>query len=146
MALRSTVLSSLQENALTKPHAPTKKTEAERAAHLERLNEMRAATSTRIELATAEYEVLRDEGGDVGAGEDEGGGESDVTTTERDRIRAAIGTDTVALESIDAALERALTDSWNKCVTCGNEIGAARLEAIPSTDRCVTCKAAATSW
>ena len=131
---------------MTKPHAPAKKIDAERSAHLERLNEMRAATSRRIELATAEYEVLRDEGGDVGAGEDEGGGESDVTTTERDRIRAAIGTDTVALESIDAALARAKTDDWNKCVTCGNDIAPARLEAIPSTDRCVTCKAAATSW
>lgn len=131
---------------MTKPHAPAKKIDAERAAHLESLNEMRAATRKRIDLATAEYEVLRDEGGDVGAGEDEGGGESDVTTTERDRIRAAISTDTAALESIDAALLRAVTDDWNKCSTCGKEIGAARLEAIPSTDRCVTCKAAATSW
>ena len=131
---------------MSKPKTPAATSDTERSVHIGRLTEARAEAEARIEVATEEYSVLRDEGGDVGAGEDEGGGESDVTATERDRLRAAISTDTAALEAIDAALARAETDTWDRCVICGNEIGAARLEAIPSTDRCVTCKANSSSW
>ena len=51
-----------------------------------------------------------------------------------------------ALIEIEAAIARAQTAVWATCTQCGEPIGEARLEAIPSTDRCVTCKANSTSW
>jgi DnaK suppressor protein len=115
-------------------------------AHRARLEELRRATTERRDTASAEYEAIHDDGGDVGASQDEGGGEADVTSAERDRLRAAISVETEALIEIDAALTRSETADWATCAVCGGEIGEARLEAIPSTDRCVTCKANSTSW
>jgi RNA polymerase-binding transcription factor DksA len=121
-------------------------TSAEQKAHRGRLEELLQAATERRDTASAEYEAIHDEGGDVGASQDEGGGEADVTSAERDRLRAAISVETEALLEIEAALARAETPDWATCAVCGGEIGEARLEAIPSTDRCVTCKANSTSW
>jgi len=118
----------------------------EQKAHRIRLDELLRATTERRDIAEAEYEAIHDESGDVGASQDEGGGEADVTAAERDRLRAAISVETEALMEIEAAIERAQTADWATCSQCGGEIGEARLEAIPSTDRCVTCKANSTSW
>jgi DnaK suppressor protein len=115
-------------------------------AHRARLDELLRATTERRDIAMAEYEAIHDEGGDVGAGEDEGGGEADVTAAERDRLRAAISLESEAIIEIEAAIGRAATAEWATCTQCGGPIGDARLEAIPSTDRCVTCKANSTSW
>lgn len=115
-------------------------------AHRARLDELLDATTERRDSAAAEYEAIHDDGGDVGAGDDEGGGEADVTSAERDRLRAAISVETEALAEINQAIARAQTDDWATCTQCGGPIGEARLEAIPSTDRCVTCKANSTSW
>ena len=115
-------------------------------AHRARLDELLRATTERRDIAAAEYESIHDEGGDVGSDQDEGGGEADVTSAERDRLRAAISVESEALVEIEAAIARAQTADWATCSQCGGEIGEARLEAIPSTDRCVTCKANSTSW
>jgi len=115
-------------------------------AHRVRLDELLRATTERRDIAAAEYEAIHDDGGDVGAGDDEGGGEADVTSAERDRLRAAISVETEALTEIHAAVARAETADWATCTQCGGPIGEARLEAIPSTDRCVTCKANSNSW
>lgn len=37
------------------------------------------------------------------------------------------------------ALDRIDSGEYYTCTVCGKEIGAARLEAIPYTDRCVNC-------
>lgn len=118
----------------------------DRAAHLDRLAELEQAARARLLAAETDYRVLAEAGRDVGAGDDEGGGEADVTTVERDRLRAAIGTDTELLETIAAAVARAAGDGWDICSSCGGPIPHARLELIPTTDRCVTCKAASTTW
>jgi len=115
-------------------------------AHRARLDELLRATTERRDIAVSEYEAIHDEGGDVGASQDEGGGEADVTAAERDRLRAAISVETEALIEITEAIARAKTAEWATCTQCGEPIGDARLEAIPSTDRCVTCKANSTSW
>ncbi len=119
---------------------------AELKAHRARLEELLQATTERRDTAEAEYEAIHDDGGDVGAGDDEGGGEADVTSAERDRLRAAISIETEALGEINEAIARAQTTAWATCTRCGGPIGEARLEALPSTDRCVTCKANSTSW
>jgi len=45
------------------------------------------------------------------------------------------------LQEIDDALERLEDDTYGQCEACGDEIGRARLEALPHTLLCVECKA-----
>jgi DnaK suppressor protein len=47
------------------------------------------------------------------------------------------------LAEIDDALARTIAGGYGLCVVCGEAIGAERLAARPSTDRCVRCAAAA---
>lgn len=43
------------------------------------------------------------------------------------------------LRSIEIALRRIDTDNFDKCVSCGEPIADARLEAIPHTTKCRDC-------
>jgi len=40
------------------------------------------------------------------------------------------------------AAERRATGDYGKCEQCGRDIGAERLEALPTATRCITCQAA----
>jgi RNA polymerase-binding transcription factor DksA len=122
---------------------PTKLTASD---HQQRLDDLRAETTARIARLTTDYDALAEAGTDVGSGDDEGGSESDGTFVERDRIRAQILEDEELLAQIDRATERAATADWHVCARCGGPIGEARLEALPTTTVCVTCKASGTSW
>jgi DnaK suppressor protein len=44
------------------------------------------------------------------------------------------------LAEIDQALARIEGGTYGKCETCGNEIDAERLEAIPYATQCIDCK------
>ncbi|HYI62159.1 MAG TPA: TraR/DksA C4-type zinc finger protein [Acidimicrobiales bacterium] len=114
--------------------------------HRRRLDDLRAATESRISRLTADYDALAEAGTDVGSGDDEGGSESDGTFVERDRIRAQIQEDQELLDQIEAATERSRTKAWRLCTRCSEPIGEARLEALPTTTVCVSCKASGTSW
>jgi RNA polymerase-binding transcription factor DksA len=46
----------------------------------------------------------------------------------------------VQVEGIDAALARIEEGTYGTCASCGDEIGAARLEFRPSSILCVSCK------
>lgn len=118
------------------------------AQHRSNLQQLRAETEAGIANLEASYEELDPEeaASDVGAGEDEGGSEGDLTRFERDRIRARIAEEKAFLEVIDAAEERSHERSWRLCTSCGNPIGDARLEALPATQLCVTCKANRGAW
>ena len=118
------------------------------AKHRTNLEKLRAETEEGIAALQASNDELDPEevASDVGAGEDEGGSEGDLTRFERDRIRARISEERNFLEVIDAALERAKTKKWKQCSRCGNPIGDPRLEALPATDLCVTCKADRGAW
>lgn len=118
------------------------------AKHRANLEKLREETLEGLTNLRTDYEELdpTESASDVGAGEDEGGSESDLTRFERDRIRARIAEEEAFLELIAAAQERAATRSWKNCTRCGNPIGDARLEALPATDLCVTCKADRASW
>ena len=50
------------------------------------------------------------------------------------------------LEVIDAAEARTHERNWKNCTKCGNPIGDDRLDALPATELCVTCKANRGSW
>lgn len=111
------------------------------AKHRKNLDALRAATETRIEILQRGYDELIEAGDDVGAGEDEGGSEADGSFVERDRLRAQMIEERSALEAIDAAVARTETQTWQQCRSCGEPIGAARLDALPTAELCVTCKA-----
>jgi RNA polymerase-binding protein DksA len=59
--------------------------------------------------------------------------ELDMTLEENERT---------GLEEIRSALARMDADTYGVCTTCGAEIPAARLEAVPSASLCMTCKQA----
>lgn len=120
-------------------------TVAHQRSNLERL---RAETVASIAVMQATYDELDPEeaASDVGAGEDEGGSEGDLTRFERDRLRARIAEENLFLEVIEAAKNRARGKDWKTCTKCGKPIGEPRLEALPATDLCVTCKADRANW
>ncbi|MFN8018297.1 MAG: TraR/DksA C4-type zinc finger protein [Acidimicrobiales bacterium] len=118
------------------------------ARHRTNLQKLREETEATIANLQASYDELDPEEAahDVGAGEDEGGSEGDLTRFERDRLRARIGEEQQFLLLIDQAIERAATRTWKNCARCGNPIGDDRLEALPATELCVTCKANRGTW
>ena len=118
------------------------------ARHRSNLQKLREETLSGIATLEASYNELDPEEApsDVGAGEDEGGSEGDLTRFERDRIRARIAEEKLFLEVIDAAEARTQDRNWKSCTKCGEPIGDARLEALPATDLCVTCKANRGNW
>lgn len=114
--------------------------------HRKQLDELREETETRLSQLESDYDALAEVGTDVGSGDDEGGSESDGTFVERDRIRAQIAEERQVIEEIEKALVRAQSDEWKVCTVCGGQIGLPRLEALPTTTMCVTCKATRTTW
>jgi RNA polymerase-binding protein DksA len=59
---------------------------------------------------------------------------------ENDEVVDAIGNETaLSIKVIQAALGRIENGTYGLCDTCGEEIGAARLKAIPEATRCVEC-------
>lgn len=111
------------------------------AKHRKNLEALRTATEQRIEILQRGYDELIEAGDDVGAGDDEGGSEADGSFVERDRLRAQVGEERLLLEAVDAALARAQSRTWQQCRSCGESIGIERLEALPTADSCVSCKA-----
>jgi len=116
--------------------------------HRANLDKLKAETEAAIEALQTAYDDLDPEeaASDVGAGEDEGGSEGDLTRFERDRIRVRITEEEAFLEVIEAAQERSKTRTWKQCTRCGEPIGEPRLEALPATDLCVVCKADRGTW
>lgn len=111
------------------------------AKHRKNLDALRTATEQRIEILQRGYDELSEAGDDVGAGDDEGGSEADSSFVERDRLRAQVAEERIVLEAIGAALERAQSRTWQQCRSCGGPIGVERLNALPTADSCVSCKA-----
>lgn len=46
------------------------------------------------------------------------------------------------LRAVESALGRIRDGSFGRCLSCGNEIGGARLEAVPWTPYCIDCQEA----
>ena len=59
---------------------------------------------------------------------------------ENDEVVDAIGNETAqSIRVIQSALERIENGSYGTCDSCGEDIGQARLEAVPEATRCVSC-------
>ena len=71
-----------------------------------------------------------------------GQGETEQATNDTERAVAEMleaGT-LEALEEITFALARIDEDSYGLCTTCGEPIGSERLQAMPHTRHCVSCR------
>lgn len=59
---------------------------------------------------------------------------------ENDEVVDAIGIETTqSIRVIQSALDRITAGSYGSCEKCGEDIGQARLEAVPEAARCVNC-------
>jgi DnaK suppressor protein len=59
---------------------------------------------------------------------------------ENDEVVDAIGNETAqSIRVIQAALERIADGSYGNCGSCGEDIGEARLQAVPEATLCVNC-------
>jgi RNA polymerase-binding protein DksA len=59
---------------------------------------------------------------------------------ENDEVVDAIGNETAqSIKIVQAALGRIADGSYGTCKECGENIGQARLEAMPEATRCVEC-------
>lgn len=89
------------------------------------------------ELGATETGDLRD---DVDFGE--GFADAAAATAERTEVLGLIDSLVKRLAEVDRALGRIADGTYGTCVSCGKEIGAARLEHRPESVLCVDCKAA----
>jgi RNA polymerase-binding protein DksA len=61
-------------------------------------------------------------------------------TDEREKAAQLTTTEGRLLAAIEAAIERIDAGAYGVCVTCGGDIGAKRLEAMPYATQCIECK------
>lgn len=59
---------------------------------------------------------------------------------DREYISGLLTMDTEELSDINEALKRILDGTYGKCIDCGEDIPEPRLEAMPSTLRCLNCQ------
>jgi phage/conjugal plasmid C-4 type zinc finger TraR family protein len=95
------------------------------------------------ERATAAALELNDEQAGQDIGDEDGFGEGDTLSVERDRLVVVASEAQARIAEIDAALSRVEAGTYGICESCGNPIPEARLEAVPEATLCVACKTGA---
>jgi DnaK suppressor protein len=83
--------------------------------------------------------VLRGEHPRARGGEVEAG-DAGSNLTEADRNEASVTSALAQRSEVMAALARVEDGSYGKCVDCGQPVPDGRLEARPTTTRCVACQ------
>ena len=68
-------------------------------------------------------------------------GDGTTEAVERLSTTATARSITHSIEDIDRALIKVDDGTYGKCDVCGDDIGVARLEALPAASRCVDCAA-----
>jgi RNA polymerase-binding transcription factor DksA len=101
-----------------------------------------ALREERASIVHQMHELGATETGDLTGDVNYGDGFSDAgaATAERTEVMGVVDALKTQLEGVDAALERVEQGTYGTCATCGNEIGADRLEFRPSSIYCVSCK------
>lgn len=75
--------------------------------------------------------------------DEDGFGEGDTLSVERDRLLVVASDAQAKVAEIDAALSRVDAGMYGICESCGKPIPEARLEALPEATLCVGCKTGA---
>lgn len=68
-------------------------------------------------------------------------GDGTTEAVERLSTTATARSITHSIEDIDRALVKIDDGTYGTCDVCGNDIGVARLDALPAASRCVECAA-----
>ena len=105
------------------------------------LVDLRMSCQAQVERLWATADELALARGMPDGGDDESFGEGDALDVERDGALALARAARRRIGEIEAALARLDTGSYGICEACGQPIGSARLEALPETGLCVSCKA-----
>lgn len=95
-----------------------------------------------IRQQVASWSVVFDqivEASDDVATDDEHDPEGHTIAFERQQIAALLRDARAQLAELDAAVDRLYAGDYGRCVVCGVEISAARLEALPATQHCIAC-------
>lgn len=95
----------------------------------------------RVRVVKQLAELGEDVAGGDEIGAEEGFADSGAVSAERREVFTLIGTMRDSLGEIDAALARIADGSYGTCERCGNPVGDARLEALPSARWCLDCAA-----
>jgi DnaK suppressor protein len=103
---------------------PSTDSASERAAAVALQDEVDAGRARVVELQAQYEELLAD---------------PDVIQEDRDASALLLSTARSALETAEEALRRVVDGTYGRCESCGQEIPAERLAAVPDAVRCVTC-------
>jgi len=103
-----------------------------------RLHELRTATVRRAANLVSSFDGIVEATRDV-ATDDEHDPEGHTIAWERQQIAALLDETRLALADIEAAEQRLGDGRYGTCTSCGLEIAAERLDALPATPTCVTC-------
>jgi RNA polymerase-binding transcription factor DksA len=106
----------------------------------DRLLDARRSTLARAAALRAELRDVLDSASST-TGDDEHDPEGATIGFERAQAAALLAAAEARLDEIDAALARESDGTYGRCLRCGEPIGAERLEARPTAERCVACAA-----
>jgi DnaK suppressor protein len=98
---------------------------------------LRAQLQEERDRIAAQLSALNSSDGDLSF--DDNFADSSQVTAERGEIEALAGTLNDTLRDIEDALAKFDAGTYGQCESCGGEIGADRLEAIPTARLCITC-------
>ncbi len=111
------------------------------------MDESKTAFDPRAALHAEREQVLGELAGIVveGPGQMTYGSQAAAATHvfEQQRDLALRDRDQQHLAAIDAAIVRLDAGTYGRCESCGNPVGAERLEALPSAALCIDCQRAA---
>jgi DnaK suppressor protein len=92
------------------------------------------------ERGTVDRQLADYAGPDLGSSGEEGFSDSAHATAERDELLLVVEQLQMHKDELGAALDRIHRGTYGMCERCGQPIPEERLEAIPATRLCVTCK------
>ena len=113
------------------------------AAQRTELLARREAYLADAERLTAAAMELSEEGSSQDIADEDGFGEGDTLSVERDRLLVVASDAQARVGEIDAALVRVEAGTYGNCEVCQKPIPRARLEAVPEATLCVGCKTGA---
>jgi RNA polymerase-binding transcription factor DksA len=93
-----------------------------------------------VARSTASALELTEDGGSQDIADEDGFGEGDTLSVERDRLLLVASEAQARVAEIDAALGRVDAGTYGLCEACGKAIPEARLEVVPEATLCVSCK------
>ena len=103
------------------------------------LNARRRSYREQVERLAAAAEELAQAEQAPDLGDEQGFGEADPISVERDRLLSLRALSRQRLDDIDAAVRRLDAGAYGACRSCRRPIPVVRLEAVPEATQCVSC-------